>query len=163
MKSKLLVGVGVMVFTIFGLVCANITFASGDDKMAVREAAKQFYSALNAMFVGDLEPMKKVWSHADDVTHMGPGGGFHIGWDQVLVDWQAQADMKLGGEVGPKDMRITVGEDLAIVTNYEIGENSGADGKPWKVAIRATNQFRKEKGKWKMIGHHTDLLPFLQK
>jgi len=36
---------------------------------------------------------------------MGPGGGFWIGWDQVLVDWEAQAAMKLGGEVKPKDMR----------------------------------------------------------
>jgi len=28
------------------------------------------------------------------------------------------------------------------------------------VSIRATNVFRKEGGQWKMIGHHTDLLPF---
>ncbi len=115
------------------------------------------------MFTGDLEPMKKVWSHADDVTYMGPSGGFRIGWDQVLVDWEAQAAMKLGGEVKPKDMRITVGRGLAIVSNYEIGENSGSDRKPQEVRIRATNLFRKEDGKWKMIGHHTDLLPFLEK
>jgi hypothetical protein len=30
------------------------------------------------------------------------------------------------------------------------------------VSIRATNLFRKESGAWKMIGHHTDLLPFLE-
>ena len=35
------------------------------------------------------------------------------------------------------------------------------DGKPQAVSIRATNLFRKEDGTWKMIGHHTDLLPFL--
>jgi hypothetical protein len=29
------------------------------------------------------------------------------------------------------------------------------------VSIRATNLFRKEDGSWKMIGHQTDLLPFL--
>lgn len=106
--------------------------------------------------------MKKVWSHADDVTYMGPGGGFRIGWDQVLAEWKTQAAMKLGGEVKPKDVRITVGRDLAVVSNYEIGENAGTDGKPRKVVIRATNQFRKEDGKWKMIGHHTDILPYLQ-
>jgi ketosteroid isomerase-like protein len=32
-----------------------------------------------------------------------------------------------------------------------------------QVSIRATNLFRKENGAWKMIGHHTDLLPFLEK
>jgi hypothetical protein len=30
-----------------------------------------------------------------------------------------------------------------------------------KVSIRATNIFRKENGVWKMIGHHTDLLPYV--
>jgi ketosteroid isomerase-like protein len=32
---------------------------------------------------------------------------------------------------------------------------------PEKVSIRATNIYRKENGQWKMIGHHTDLLPYL--
>ena len=70
--------------------------------------------------------------------------------------------MKLGGEVKPKDMRITAGRDLAVVSNYEIGENAGPKGKSRKVEIRATNVFRKEDGHWKTIGHHTDMLPFLQ-
>jgi ketosteroid isomerase-like protein len=43
----------------------------------------------------------------------------------------------------------------------EVGDNV-VDGKPQQVSIRATNTFRKENGQWKMIGHHTDLLPFLQ-
>jgi ketosteroid isomerase-like protein len=133
------------------------------DIEGVRLAAEQFYSALNAMFTGELQPMKDVWSHKDDVTYMGPGGSFSLGWQDVLADWQTQAALKLGGQVEPEDMRITVGSDLAIVSNYEIGHNVTADGKAQKVTIRATNLFRNENGKWKMIGHHTDLLPFLQK
>jgi len=35
------------------------------------------------------------------------------------------------------------------------------DGKAEKVMLRATNVFRKENEQWKMIGHHTDTLPFL--
>ena len=135
--------------------------AEGDEK-AVREAAAQFYSALNAMFTGALEPMKKVWSHAEDVTYMGPGGGFRVGWSEVLQDWEKQAAMKLGGKVEAVDMRLTVGHDLAITQNYEKGENKGKDGKTLTVLIRATNVFRKEKGAWKMISHHTDLLPHVQ-
>jgi ketosteroid isomerase-like protein len=61
------------------------------------------------------------------------------------------------------DMRITVGRDLAVAQNYEKGENTNADGKTQSVSIRATNLFRKENGKWKMISHHTDLLPYLKK
>jgi ketosteroid isomerase-like protein len=60
-------------------------------------------------------------------------------------------------------MRVTAGNEIAVSSNYSKGENIDAEGKPQTVSIRATNIFRKEDGKWKMIGHHTDLLPFLQK
>jgi len=133
-----------------------------DDKKAVEEAVKQFYVALNAMFEGDVEPMKSVWSHADDVTYMGPAGGLRVGWHEVLVDWEAQAALKLGGKIEPLDLHIMMGPKIAVVINEEKGENVGADGKPLSVSIRATHVFRKEKGQWKMIGDHTDLLPFLQ-
>ncbi len=136
---------------------------STEDEKAVIEAVAKFYAALNAMFAGDLGPMKEIWSHADDVTYMGPGGGFQVGWGQVLANWEAQAALKLGGEVRPEEMRITVGRDIAVVHNYEKGHNIDAAGKRETVSLRATNLFRKENGKWKMIGHHTDLLPFLVK
>ncbi len=93
---------------------------------------------------------------------MGPGGGIQVGWSEVLPVWEAQAAMKLGGEVDAADIQVSVGRDLAIVTNYEKGENKGPDGKTETVSIRATSTFRKEKSEWKMIGHHTDLLPYLK-
>jgi len=145
------------------VVASHPVRAAEDDEKAVREAAAQFYGALNTLFTGDVGPMKGVWSHADDVTYMGPTGGFQIGWPQVLANWEAQAAMKLGGEVRPEDMHITVGRDLAVTHNYEKGENQNVQGKAEKVSIRATNLFRKEEGKWKMIGHHTDLIPGLTK
>ena len=58
---------------------------------------------------------------------------------------------------------IKVGQDIAITHNYEIGENIDKAGSRQKLSIRATNVFRKEGGQWKMIGHHTDLLPYLEK
>jgi ketosteroid isomerase-like protein len=139
------------------------TQASENDEKTVKQAVSQFYVALNEMFRGNIEPMKKVWSHASDVTYMGPRGGIKVGWDQVLADWEAQAAMKLGGTVKAENMTIKVGKDIAVTSNYEKGSNINAEGKPQEVSIRTTNTFRKEDGKWKMIGHHTDLLPFLQK
>lgn len=144
------------------LTTASRTEASNAEEKAVGEASAQFYSALNALFTGDPGPMKDVWSHAADVTYMGPAGGFQVGWERVLPTWEAQAAKKLGGSVQPEEMHVTVGGGLAVVSAYEKGENTNADGKPATVSIRATNLFRKEDGKWKMIGHHTDLLPFLQ-
>jgi ketosteroid isomerase-like protein len=134
---------------------------SADDAKAVKDAAAAFYAALDALFIGDATPMREVWSHADDVTYMGPDGGFDVGWDEVEAMWDKQAALKLGGKVRPTDMRITIGHDLAVTHNFEKGENTNTGSGTVSVSIRATNLFRKEGGSWKMIGHHTDLLPFL--
>ncbi len=153
----------ILIVMIAGFMALNNTQASDDDKKAVMEATDKFYVALNSMFKGDLHLMKEVWSHADDVTYMGPVGGIKVGWDQVLASWEAQAAMKLGGSVHAEEMRVTAGNEIAVSSNYSKGENIDTEGKPQPVSIRATNIFRKEGGTWKMIGHHTDLLPFLQK
>ena len=162
MRTRIIGLISLSMLIVILLTAGTAVSAEGDEK-AVRAAAARFYKALNIMFSGGLEPMKAVWSHTEDVTYMGPGGGFQVGWRQVLANWKAQAALKLGGKVEAVDMRITVGQDLAITQNYEKGENKGQDGKALPVLIRATNIFRKEQGKWKMIGHHTDLLPFLNK
>jgi len=162
MKKRTTIVTSLSMLGVILLAAGTAAFATDDEKSA-REAAAQFYKALNVMFTGGLDPMKEIWSHSDDVTYMGPVGGFRVGWKQVLKDWEAQADMKLGGRVEPVDMQVIVGNDLAIVQNYEKGENKAQDGKTVTVSIRATNIFRKEKGEWKMISHHTDLLPHLNK
>ncbi|MDZ4780777.1 MAG: nuclear transport factor 2 family protein [Planctomycetia bacterium] len=134
---------------------------SAADEQDVKEANHQFYSSLNAMFTGDATPMSQVWSHADDVTYMGPTGGILVGWEQIGEVWESQAALKLGGEVLPEETHVILGSELSIVQCREVGHNLDAQGKPLQVSIRATNIFRKEAGEWKMIGHHTDVLPFL--
>jgi ketosteroid isomerase-like protein len=94
---------------------------------------------------------------------MGPNGQVEHGWSAVLKAWQSQAAMKLGGKVEPTDMQAIAGSDVAVVTEYEVGENTNANGKVEHVKLRATNSFRKEGGAWKMVGHHTDTLPYLAK
>ncbi len=128
----------------------------------VQAATAGFYTALNAMFTGDADPIQEVWSHAEDVTFMGPDGSVNVGWHEVRANWEVQAEMKLGGEIRHELIMATVGHDLAVVQCREVGENV-IDGKPVAVSLRATNVFRKENGAWKMIGHQTDKLPFLQK
>ena len=162
MRGKWLVRSLMLMLVIVAFMTARTAGASDAERQAVGAASAQFYSALNTLFTGDAGPMKAVWSHAGDVTYMGPGGGFQVGWDQVQHNWEAQAAMKLGGTVKPEGMHMTVGRDIAVVSNYEKGENTNTSGKPGAVSIRATSVFRKEGGKWKMIGHHTDLLPYLQ-
>ena len=127
----------------------------------VQAAVDEFYTALNRVFVGDLKEMDSIWSHSDNVTYHGPTGGIKHGWQAVRQDWVKQAKLRLGGKVKPEKLTYVIGRDIAVVSNYEIGENIGRDRKPIRVAIRATSTFRKEEGKWKMIGHHADPLPYL--
>ena len=157
--QRMIRGVALML----ALGAASIAWAADTDKDAVMAAHAKFYAALNAMFTGAVGPMTEVWSHADDVTYMGPTGNYDRGWPAVLKDWQGQAAMKLGGKVAASDMQAVIGQDLAVITNYEIGENTNAQGKVEQVKLRATNTFRKEGGQWKMVGHQTDKLPYLAK
>ncbi len=71
--------------------------------------------------------------------------------------------MKLGGKLEATEMLVTVGKDPAETSNYDKCENTNAKGEVQKVSIRPTNIFHNEGGKWKMIGHHVDLLPQMTK
>lgn len=124
----------------------------------VNKAIEEFYVALNKLFVGDVAPMEKVWSHNDDVTYTGPTGGIIVGWPSILTILKEVAELKLGGKIEIKDLHVVSGADIAVVSNHEVGENT-LNGETQKVKLRATSTFRKENGQWKMIGHHTDLLP----
>lgn len=150
--------VSIIAFAFFLL---NVQFSySAENEEEVRTASGQFYASLNSLFKGELDPMIGLWSHADDVTYLGPAGGILVGWEAVRKSWEDQAALKLGGKVEPEDMHVTAGDEIGITVNYERG-TSYINGKPEKVNIRATNTFRLENGKWKMIGHHTDILPWL--
>jgi ketosteroid isomerase-like protein len=153
---------GLLVAAAMALMTARPAQAADDDTQAVKAANVAFHDALNTLFTGDAAPMKAIWSHADDVTYMGPVGGMQVGWSQVEPYWDKQAAKKLGGKVDPVDLYVTASPTLAVVHYYEKGANF-IDGKPQPVNIRATTTFRKEGGQWKVIGHHTDTLAYLQK
>jgi len=153
---------GLVAFASIAMVKAASVRAADDATPEVKAAVAKFHDALNTLLTGDAAPMKAIWSHADDVVYMGPVGGVQVGWTQVEPYWDRQASKKLGGKVDAVDMHITASPTLGVVHYYEKGEN-GIDGKPQPVNIRVTTTFRKEGGQWKVIGHHTDILPFLQK
>lgn len=128
--------------------------------MEVEDAVRRFYDALNVAFTGDARPMKDAWSHADDITYMGPNGLYLIGRGPIEQEWNAQAAALLGGRVTPENLHIVVGADLAVATCVEVGENV-VDGRSETVRIRSSTVFRKEAVGWKVIGHQTDLLGYM--
>jgi ketosteroid isomerase-like protein len=131
-------------------------------EQSLREANDQFYAALNAMFVGEIEPMNAIWSHDEGVTLMSPFGGRKVGWEAVGGEFRNNAEMKLGGKVECQELAVYAGTHLGYTLCVESGENMTADGKPVPVSFRATNIFRIEKGQWKMVHHHTDISTPLQ-
>jgi len=130
--------------------------------VSFKEVVSNFYDALNDVFRGDSGPMLDVWSHAEDITFMGPEGGMLLGWEDIREEWVKVAKMKLGGDIRPAKLHYFMGEDLAVVQNFEIGENVDKEGKTVQVKIRVTSIFRMTDGAWKMISHQTDQLSFLQ-
>lgn len=129
--------------------------------LEIEKASKRFYEALQALLVGDIALMEKIWSHAEDVTYLGPQGGLLTGWQQVLDALKEQAAMKLKGSIEVQDEHFFQEGNIGISQTYEVGSNY-IEGRVQNVRIRATNIFRKENSDWKMISHHTDLLPFLK-
>jgi ketosteroid isomerase-like protein len=80
---------------------------------------------------------------------------------QVETHLDKQASKKLAGKVDALDVHVTASPTLAVVHYDEKGENV-IDGKQQPVNIRATATFRGEGGQWRVIGHHTDTLAYLQ-
>ena len=130
--------------------------SDNDNEKAVRAAVDKFYEALNAMFKGDPNPLKNVYSHSADVTYLPAEGGIQVGWDAVFADWKLQADKSLGGKADISDVHVIVGEDLAIAHNVTHGHVKRPDGEIAEISLRESSAFRKESGTWKMIAHHAD-------
>lgn len=122
---------------------------------ALKQASNAFYSALADVLAGDAKAMNELWSHAEDVSYMGPmDDQLLVGWSTINQTWQDQAAAKIGGQVVTEDLNFVVGQDLGVVVNYEVG--SGHVGVPSPMRIRVTSAYRLEDGQVKMISHHTD-------
>lgn len=141
---------------------AGNTAAADVEREAVIAANDKFYDALNAMFEGDSEPFKDVWWHTDDIVYMGADGAYNVGWEQVYSNWEKQAALNIGGKVEGQDVRVSIGEDMAMTNAYTVGFNL-FDGKKMPIKLRATSIFHKKDGQWKMICHHVDVIPVLGK
>ena len=130
------------------------------NEQSISTAIDNFYSALNILFTGNGQPMKDAWSHADDVTYMGPDGLYLIGWGNIEQMWNSVAALKLGGRVNPQQLHTVIGIDMALINCVEIGENK-VDEKAETVSIRSSTVFSRRNGTWKVIAHQTDLLGYL--
>jgi ketosteroid isomerase-like protein len=122
----------------------------------IRSATLLFYAAFNSALNGDLDPLSAVWSHRADVSNLTVGGGRATGWNEVHTDFQNLVRQYPGGQIAPQDILVVADGDMGFSVCTESGELRSADGPMMKFNQRATNIFRLEDGKWKLIHHHAD-------
>ena len=130
--------------------------AAADD---VYELIEQFHLASDEFLKGNPEPVKKMWSHRQDVTLANPYGPPVRGWDKVeeVMD-HAASQAREGRLVSVEIVAKHVTPELAYVVQIEHPEAElGAREDITPFALRVTMIFRpEEEGEWKIVHRHAD-------
>jgi ketosteroid isomerase-like protein len=134
-------------------VATSTSAASAFDAILVEVEAAQVQ-----LVNGQPAAFKALWSHGDDVTLSGGlGGAIAKGWTHVSerLDWVARQYQD--GSRTHQEVSRYVGQDLAYVVLREtIRFKSPADGRPMTQALRVTQVFRREAGRWRIVHRHAD-------
>ena len=128
------------------------------DQVLVRTeaAAQQFVQ-------GDSTGIKERWSHADDVSILGGGGGHARGWEQVRQSLEGGAGLfrkgQFSGHVEVDIIARGTSGDLSYTVAIEHGEAlMRGHEEPRPVMLRVTQIYRREADTWKIIHRHADAL-----
>lgn len=122
----------------------------------IRSATMRFYVAVNSALHSDLEPLSTVWSHRADVSNLSAVGGRAVGWNEVHADYQNMARLYPSGRIAPQNIVVVTGKEMGYSICTETGQLRSPEGPMVSFTQRATNIFRLEDGKWKMVHHHAD-------
>lgn len=87
-----------------------------DDKKSFESARAESIAANRDFIRGNPEPLKRLYSHGDDITIF---GGLARGWAETAprLDWAAA--QFASGSVEEKDLSVIVGADLACTVTIE--------------------------------------------
>ncbi len=124
----------------------------------VDQLLEQWHPASGEFLKGNPEPVKKMWSHREDVTLANPFGPPVRGWEQVaeVID-RAASQVRDGELVSVEILERHVTPELAYVVQIERPEakiGGGEDITPF--SLRVTMIFRPEAGEWKIVHRHAD-------
>jgi ketosteroid isomerase-like protein len=108
---------------------------------------------------GNPEPVKRFFSHRDDVTLANPLVGLPArGWERVAATLEhASSQFRDGENVGFETVAKYVTPELAYVLSIErdkVKVGGSEDTAP--SALRVTMIFRPEGGTWKEVHRHAD-------
>ena len=126
--------------------------------MDLKQVVEQYHQAADEFSRGDPEPIKRLYSRADDVTLANPFGPAVRGWEQVsqALDY-ASARFRDGKVTGFDGIAEYVTADLASILELEHwkAKVAGRDEiSPFD--LRTTSTFRRESDTWKLVHRHAD-------
>ena len=121
-----------------------------DASEAVGLANDAFYRALS---LADLGAMRRVWLHTDTAVCTHPNGPPLHGWDAIQDSWQRIFEGKGPLRVWATEVRVRLFGLTAEVTCVE-NIDTGRGGGPGLAQARATNIFRLDGGRWRLLEHH---------
>ena len=122
------------------------------------EVIEQFHLAQGEFVNGNPEPVKRLFSHREDVTLANPLSPPAHGWEQVAATMERAASQFRDSEfVGFETLAKYVTPELAYVVEIERTKAKvGAREDIAPSALRATMIFRPEDGTWKVVHRHAD-------
>jgi len=124
----------------------------------VDQLLEQWYPASGEFLKGNPEPVKKMWSHREDVTLANPYGPPVHGWEQVaeVID-RAASQVRDGELVSVEIVAKHVTAELAYLVEIERPKAKiGGSEDITPFALRVTMIFRPEDGGWKIVHRHAD-------
>ena len=125
----------------------------------VRQASDRHYAALRRLINGDPNPYLAILTGGSEVSMLHPLGGQVVGDEAVRRNLQEVAAAVTNGEVAYEDVVVVpISDDVAYTIGTERAKGTIGDVTA-QFAARATNIYRKERGEWKIVHHHTDLVP----
>lgn len=126
--------------------------------MDLDQVLAQYHVALDEFSRGHAEPVKKIFSHRDDVTLANPFGRAVRGWRQVseALDF-ASARFRDGQATDIETVAEYRAPDLATLLELERwrAKVSGREDMA-SFELRVTVTFRREDGAWRLVHRHAD-------
>jgi ketosteroid isomerase-like protein len=126
--------------------------------MELHEVLEQYHLAADEFSRGNPEPVKKIFTHRDDVILANPFGPAVRGWQKVsdALDF-ASSHFENGKVTDFQTLAEYMTSDLATTFEIERWQSRVSGRKEMATfELRVTNTFRREDGTWKLVHRHAD-------
>jgi ketosteroid isomerase-like protein len=125
----------------------------------LEQVIQQYHAALDVFLRGRPEPMKALFSRADDVVLANPFGPAVGGWESAAAGLEDASSRFTDGKLSGFDRLASyTAADLATIFEVEYGKVSVGGGPVSDWRLRTTTTFRFEDGTWRVVHRHADTI-----